>query len=283
MRKFMIFMLSVCLLLVGCSSSSDNNGPVKNKKVQLNFEETDTMSVSSTQDRLIAVSEEKQLVDNIIKAYKSYTFKRIDKVDKEVLYALMWVSGPIDFDSSYNIKFRYDEAFFKQAYNELFNNSSVESIQILDEYTIIYQDEYYKSNEPLNLDVIKALLETARDYRVSVFVPNEYFDSLEEKEMIIKDLDEQTIIKELINVGVLPDFVKINEVKINNNTVYIDFNQDIIGFFMTMGNAGESLIVKSLVNSYIKTFNIEQVQITVDQKVLETAYDIYDKPLQYMP
>lgn len=272
MKKLLLCILS--LLLTGCMSS-DN-------KLTLEFNDVKTVAVGSLADKVISLSEDNELVNQVIEEYKSYSFKKIDNVEGDIQYVLAWCPTSLQFETSYNIKFKYNEQFFKSAYSELFDNPSIKSIQIIDDYTIIYNNQYYKSNISLNTDVLKDILDLARDYKVSIFVPDEYFENLNEQEMIIRDIDEQSIIKELINVGVLPDFVKINNVKIEGDTVYIDFNQDFTGFIVTMGKAGESMIIKSLVNSYIHTYDVSQVSITVDNQVLQSEYNTYDKPIKYI-
>ena len=279
MRRVFVLVCTFCMFICGCSSHPENNDK---DRLVLDFDGTHSMIVGSLDDRVISPSEEVELVNSVIEKYKDYKFKRIENRNDKVLYSLAWYNSAVSFETSYNIKFKYNEELFESAYNELFKNPSIESIQIIDDQTIIYDDQYYTCDKSMDLNVIKSILSLARNYKVSIFVPDEYFENLNEQEMTIIDLDEQSIIKELINVGVLPDFVKVNNVKIDNNSVYIDFNQDFTGFLVTMGAAGESMIIKSLVNSYIKTYDVKNVVITVNQQKLETPYTTYKDPITYM-
>ncbi len=278
MNKIKYIIISICLLLSGCQKTN-----IEQKTMKLNFDNTQTIIVSSLEEKLISPTQDIQLVNTIIEQYKTYNYKKIEPQQKDIVYSLAWYPSKIQFQTSYNLKFKYNNQFYQSAYDELFNNSSIESISLIDDYTIIYKNEYYKSDQSMNIDLLNQILDLAKNYTMKIYVPNEYFDTLVEKEIVTQSIDEQSVIKELVNVGVIPDFIKINNVKIEDNTVYIDFNQDFSGFITTMGTAGESMIIKAIVNSYIKTYDMEQVQITCNNEILETGHNIYDQPIKYMP
>lgn len=275
MNKLKYIILSLCLLLTGCQPG-DN-------KLSLNFDSTKTIAVCSSEDKIISLSEEESVVNNIINQFKSYKFTKTDKILGDSLYSFAWYPSSLQFESFYNLKFRYNNEFFLSAYDELFNNSSIESLSVIDNQTIIYKNNYYKSNKDIDYKLLEDVLTLADNYVIKIFVPNENFDTLSEKEVIVKDVEEQTVLKELTKEGILPDFIKVNSVKIDESAVHIDFNQDFRGFLMTMGSAGETLIIKSITNSYLKTYGMDQVVITCDNEHIETGHNIYDEPLTYMP
>ena len=112
MKKLFICLLS--LLLVGCVPSAN--------KLTLEFNDVKTMAVGSLEDRVISLSEDSYLVNQVIEEYKDYSFKKIDNVEGDIKYVLAWCPSSLQFETSYNIKFKYNEQFFKSAYSELFDN-----------------------------------------------------------------------------------------------------------------------------------------------------------------
>ena len=80
--------------------------------------------------------------------------------------------------------------------------------------------------------------------------------------------DQELIVRELVNLGVLPKNTKVNQVSVYDNICYLDLSGE---FLYDIGNSTPELVIYSLVNSVVKQTGVSAVQILVDGKI-ETTY-----------
>lgn len=107
---------------------------------------------------------------------------------------------------------------------------------------------------------------------VSIYQPNSSKTAL--TPVIVKEnespqvSDQELIVRELVNLGVLPKNTKVNQVSVYDNICYLDLSGE---FLYDIGNSSPELVVYSLVNSVVKQTGVSAVQILVDGKI-ETTY-----------
>lgn len=107
---------------------------------------------------------------------------------------------------------------------------------------------------------------------VSMYQPNSSKTAL--TPVIVKEnespqvSDQELIVRELVNLGVLPKNTKVNQVSVYDNICYLDLSGE---FLYDIGNSSPELVVYSLVNSVVKQTGVSAVQILVDGKI-ETTY-----------
>ncbi len=94
--------------------------------------------------------------------------------------------------------------------------------------------------------------------------------SVEKRELVhdINNSREKLVLEELIKgpldagrQALLPSTLKINNVSINDNTCYIDFDESLV---LALGKPNNKLLVYSVVNSIVDVGNVSKVQMTIN-------------------
>ena len=101
------------------------------------------------------------------------------------------------------------------------------------------------------------------------------------KEVFVYQIDEPTLIAQLIEVGVLRKGVAVNSIEQNGAALTVDFNQDFADLVCSMGTSGEYIIVGSTVNTFLKAYDASSLLLTVNGEILESGHVIYDFPLEF--
>lgn len=65
--------------------------------------------------------------------------------------------------------------------------------------------------------------------------------------------------------------------------LYLDLSEDFSEFLSSMGTAGETMAMGSLVNTFLDAYGADAVVVTAAGKTLETGHAIYDFPIQMYP
>ncbi|MDR0885040.1 MAG: GerMN domain-containing protein [Clostridiales Family XIII bacterium] len=115
---------------------------------------------------------------------------------------------------------------------------------------------------------------------LTVYFSNENADGLNTEVVKITELSPINIIHALIDKGVLSPDVLINSFSDTSyegsKAITIDLNSSFEAYIKTMGSAGESIVLKSIVNTFLVAYDCEYILITVDGNDLSTGHDLYD-------
>ena len=140
------------------------------------------------------------------------------------------------------------------------------------------------SNENIEIsnEIVEEFLEeTSEQLSYFVYVPNNNADGFDIEIASTNRISSDVVLDELKNYKVLPADVSINNFKIEDGLITIDFNQAFSDIVCSMGTSGESMIVGSVVNTFLNAFQAETVYITVDGDILESGHVIYDFELGF--
>lgn len=118
-------------------------------------------------------------------------------------------------------------------------------------------------------------------FELTVYYPDDNLDSFEEKTVDVTAIDGQTIVDQLILVGVIPVHTKVNKIENTTKQLRVDFSSNFADIVNNVGSSGEILKIGSVVNTFLKAYNAKEMVITVDGKVLESGHNIYDYPLTF--
>ncbi len=115
---------------------------------------------------------------------------------------------------------------------------------------------------------------------IIVFSPNEDLDGYIQTEVQGHQL---TILEALVEVGVLPAEVQVNEIAWDSEarTIHVDFNAAFQDLIHTQGSTGELMIMGSVVNTFLTANDAETMTITVEGEILESGHVIYDFPMEF--
>ena len=94
----------------------------------------------------------------------------------------------------------------------------------------------------------------------------------------IEDVTAGKLLKEMMKMGTLEEWTRINSFQIKKQTAYIDFNKAFEKTLRKMGSSGEVLTVQAVTKTICENLDAKAMKFTVEGKVLETGHNIYDEP-----
>lgn len=114
---------------------------------------------------------------------------------------------------------------------------------------------------------------------VVVYVPDEQGESLTPVGTEAADDTDQSLVDALIASGALPNGVEVVSSSTDGSVLTLDMNAVYGDAVRASGTAGETMLIYSLVNSFLQARDAESILITVEGAPLESGHDIYDYPL----
>ncbi|MCP1101373.1 hypothetical protein M2454_001108 [Aequitasia blattaphilus] len=119
--------------------------------------------------------------------------------------------------------------------------------------------------------------------QIQIFYPNENGDEMLEETISIESLTPDNIMKALSDKGVLPDGIRALNVNLEpgdvENGMQVNFTTSFQDYMGTMGSAGERVILKSVVDTFLGAYGKGQILILVEGNPLQTGHGVYDSYL----
>lgn len=110
---------------------------------------------------------------------------------------------------------------------------------------------------------------------------NENADGLLSREVQVPEITPSAVLSALIDDGVVPSSVSVLSLIQKEQQLQIDFNDAFLQHLCSMGTAGETMLIGSVVNTFLSAYEAQSVIITVNGDILESGHTIYDFPLTY--
>lgn len=117
---------------------------------------------------------------------------------------------------------------------------------------------------------------------LTLYIPNENADGWNTENITINIIAPEDILAALQQRGIIVLDAAIQEFRQEDNILSIDFNTPFAQQVCSAGTAGEMMIIGSIVNTFLSTYQAEAVYITVNGEILETGHVIYDFPITFM-
>lgn len=115
---------------------------------------------------------------------------------------------------------------------------------------------------------------------VVVYVPDEQGETLTPVGTDATDDSDQALVDALIAAGALPEGAAVQSSSTADGVLTLDMNSVYGDAVRSSGTTGESLLIYSLVNTFVQARGVNSVLITVDGAPLESGHEIYDYPLE---
>ena len=113
-----------------------------------------------------------------------------------------------------------------------------------------------------------------------VYVPDEQGETLTPVGTDVADDSDQALVDALIAAGSLPEGAAVQSSSTADGVLTLDMNATYGEAVRASGTTGESMLIYSLVNTFVQARGVDSVMITVDGAPLESGHEIYDYPLQ---
>lgn len=116
---------------------------------------------------------------------------------------------------------------------------------------------------------------------VTLYLPDEQGESVvpTETELTIKESDEAAaLVAALADNGVFPAEVAVNSLQQQDGALTLDLNEAFAQALSSSGSTGETMVMASVVDTFLAYYGAASLLITVDGNTLETGHALYDEP-----
>ena len=110
---------------------------------------------------------------------------------------------------------------------------------------------------------------------------NENADGLLSREVQVPEITPSVVLSALIDDGVVPSSVTVLTLNQKDQQLQIDFNDAFLQHLCSMGTAGETMLIGSVVNTFLSAYDAQSVIITVNGEIPESGHVVYDFPLTH--
>ena len=119
--------------------------------------------------------------------------------------------------------------------------------------------------------------------RVTLYVGNDNADGLEQTDAYLDALTPENLVDALISAGGIPKGTKVLSFDRSADGMQLTLN--LSKAFATgvgrMGTAGESVMLGSLVNTFLDAYDAQILVLQIEGKPLETGHNVYEEPFGY--
>ena len=102
------------------------------------------------------------------------------------------------------------------------------------------------------------------------------------EEVQVVQISEAVVMEHLIAAGVLPAGAAVNSLTRDGTQLNLDLNDAFRKYLLSMGTAGEHILIGSVVNTFLSAYKAECVMLTVDGEILESGHVVYDFPIEFI-
>lgn len=103
---------------------------------------------------------------------------------------------------------------------------------------------------------------------------------------LTEEVTPEILVMNLVSYGMLPDTVKVESFSEENGTaeggtdgekrLLLDLSADFGSWLSSMGTSGETIIMGSLVNTFLDAYDASSMKVTSGGEILETGHQVYD-------
>ena len=86
------------------------------------------------------------------------------------------------------------------------------------------------------------------------------------------------LIAALVEQGALPEGTAVKKFSKEEDALMLDLNQTFADALMQSGTAGETMILASVVDTFLVYYGAASLTLTAEGQTLETGHSIYDEP-----
>ena len=167
---------------------------------------------------------------------------------------------------------------FEEGYNATYDNSSTEV-----ESDVDIETESNATADASGADA-GSLEGNTKEQNVLIYYGNDNADGIIYKEVTVKGLSPENLIKELAKVNIVSMDTKVKSVYVDDEDkklLHLDMSKEFSEYLSMMGTAGEYIVLGGLVDTFLDAYDCEKVKVTVEGKTLETGHATYEGELQF--
>lgn len=127
--------------------------------------------------------------------------------------------------------------------------------------------------------------EKSQEEQLTLYLPNENADGWNVTKNQIEQVTPDIIIGQLVGAGAIPDSVTVvsfgEDQGENGLILKLDLSSNFAEGLLNMGTAGEYLTMGAVVNSFLDTYQADEIEITAGGTVIETGHTSFEGVLNH--
>ena len=124
-------------------------------------------------------------------------------------------------------------------------------------------------------------ISAGRGVSVALYQSNDSADGLVRSTVKLEALTAENLTAALVSAGAIPEGTTVRAFSYGGTQISLDLSGEFAAGVRQMGTAGESVILGSLVNTFLEAYGAESLNLTVDGAPLETGHNVYEEPFGY--
>lgn len=124
-------------------------------------------------------------------------------------------------------------------------------------------------------------ISAGRGVSVALYQSNDSADGLVRSTVKLEALTAENLTAALVSAGAIPEGTTVRAFSFGGTQISLDLSGEFAAGVRQMGTAGESVILGSLVNTFLEAYGAESLNLTVDGAPLETGHNVYEEPFGY--
>ncbi|MCP1108655.1 hypothetical protein [Ohessyouella blattaphilus] len=141
------------------------------------------------------------------------------------------------------------------------------------------KEDNKNENENVAENVEEPQPENNNNFPMVIFHPDEQYMSFESESVVVDELTPDAILNKMIEYKVMISDVKVvgfEEVTDNGQkAIDLTLNQAYADYLGKMGSTEEYYCLGALCNSFIDSFKVDKIKISIDGEVLQTGHNVY--------
>ena len=122
--------------------------------------------------------------------------------------------------------------------------------------------------------------EEEQTVQATLYLPNENADGFDTERVELAEDSPQALVDALIERGALPEGTEVlGEFDRSAQTPTVDLSQEFADAMASTGTTGESMLMGSLVNTFLYYYGIDSISVTAQGQVIETGHTEYSQPM----
>lgn len=115
---------------------------------------------------------------------------------------------------------------------------------------------------------------------IHLVTPDDSMERFLSEDVSVPELSAEAVISQLSKKNVIPPEVRAvhieNETVDGKSTVQLDLNDAFGKYIKGVGTTGEYMIMGSVCNTFLNTYDADQIKLTVEGQSLSTGHSSYD-------
>lgn len=138
--------------------------------------------------------------------------------------------------------------------------------------------------KPVEEPVPPAAEQTVEGTALHIYSGDEEAEHIVQRTVYVEEVTEETVMAELAAALNMDETVSLKSLTFGmhggDRVAMLDMNQAFADYLGRLGTAGESIVIGSLVNTFLDCYQCDLLMITAEGKVLKTSHEVYEEYLE---